>query len=82
MIDWRDCPIVQVRPGYVSGQPALRDDPRVPATTVLENLEGTPDSELQAAAAELRENFDLRTPLQDVLAVYTYAKAHVVEANP
>src|SRR5882724_9204466 len=29
-IDWSRCPAVRIRPGYLSGRPALRDDPRVP----------------------------------------------------
>jgi hypothetical protein len=38
-IDWSRCPAVRVRPGYLSGGPAPRDDPRVPPETVVEKLD-------------------------------------------
>lgn len=67
-IDWSRCPAVLARPGYLSGKPALRDDPRVPPETIVENLD------LGEAAEQVIENFRLKTALQDVLAVYEYAK--------
>ena len=36
MIDWSDCPIVQRNPDYVSGQPALRSDPRMTVDQLVE----------------------------------------------
>jgi uncharacterized protein (DUF433 family) len=30
---------VRARPGYLSGKPALWDDPRVPPETIVENLD-------------------------------------------
>ena len=79
MIDWSTCPIVQIRSGFVSGAPALRDDPRIPVSTIVDNLVGTPDADLAAAAAELRANFGLRTSLADFLAIYHHAQAHLVQ---
>ena len=67
-IDWSRCPAVRTRPGYLSGAPALRDDPRVPPETIVENLD------LGETAEQVIENFGLKTSLQDVLAVYDYAQ--------
>jgi len=67
-IDWSRCSAVLVRPGYISGAAALRDDPRIPAETIIVNMdEGM-------SAEEVVETFQLRTSLKDVLAVYSYAK--------
>ena len=68
MIDWSACPLVISRPGYVSGAPALRDDPRVPAETVVVNMDAGETAE------DVIENFGLHTRLEDVLAIYDYAK--------
>jgi uncharacterized protein (DUF433 family) len=74
-IDWSRCPAVRTKPGYISGAAALLDDPRVPAETVIVNMdEGM-------SAEEVVEIFGLKTPLNDVLAVYNYAKEQRV-ANP
>jgi uncharacterized protein (DUF433 family) len=72
MIDWKDCPFVVSRPGYVSGAPALRDDPRMMADAVVENLD------MGETAQEVIENYQLRTSLRDVLAIYDYATKHRV----
>jgi uncharacterized protein (DUF433 family) len=68
MIDWSGCPIVARREGYLSGAPALRADPRVPPEVIVENMDDGLSPE------EVIESYSLRTPLQDVLAVYGYAK--------
>ena len=71
-IDWSGCPTVRIRPGYLSGRPALRDDPRVPPETIVENLDAGETAE------QVIENYALRTSPRDVLAVYEYAKKHRV----
>jgi uncharacterized protein (DUF433 family) len=68
MIDWSGCPIVARREGFLSGTPALRADPRVPPEVIVENMDDG------LSAEEVIESYCLRTPLQDVLAVYGYAK--------
>ncbi len=73
-IDWSRCPAVRARPGYLSGMPALRDDPRVTPETIIDTMDYAETDDETAAAAEIIENFCLKTPLQDVLAVYAYAK--------
>jgi len=68
-IDRTRYPAVRTKPGYISGAAALMNDPRVPAETVIVNIgEGM-------TAEEVVELFGLKTPLTDVLAVYTHAKA-------
>jgi uncharacterized protein (DUF433 family) len=62
-IDWSRCPAVRTKSGYIYGAVALRDDPRVPAETVVVNMdEGM-------SAEEVLETFGLKTPLKDALAV-------------
>jgi len=79
-MDWSGCPIVVSRPGYISGAPALRDDPRVPASTILDNMEASDAGDEQRAAAEVIELFGLRTPLKDVLEVYHYARKQLARS--
>jgi uncharacterized protein (DUF433 family) len=74
-IDWSHCPAVRNRPGYLSGRPALRDDPRVPPETIVENLDSGETAE------QVIENYSLRSSLQDVLAVYEYAKKQRVTSS-
>ena len=74
-IDWSGCGAVRARPGYLSGRPALRDDPRVPPETIVANMD------CGETAEQVIENFGLRTPLEDVLAVYDHAKTQRVQ-NP
>ena len=74
-IDWSRCPAVRTKPGYISGAAALLEDPRVPAETVVVNMdEGM-------SAEEVAEAFGLETSVQNVLVVYEYAKQQRV-AHP
>jgi uncharacterized protein (DUF433 family) len=66
-MDWSGCPAVIARPEYLSGKPALRDDPRVSPETVVVNMdEGI-------SATEVIELFGLRTPPAEIQAVYDHA---------
>lgn len=67
-MDWSGCPMIVARPGYLSGAPALRDDPRVPPETIVDSIDAGETAE------QVIENFGLKTPLSDVLAIYEYAK--------
>ena len=72
MIDWRDCPLVQTDPRFVSGQPALRSSPR----TLVEPLVESAD--LGETTAEISEQFGVpEATIRDLLA---YAKAHSVQS--
>jgi uncharacterized protein (DUF433 family) len=73
-IDWSGCPAVRARPGYLSGKPALRHDPRVSPETIVDNMD------TGETAEQVIENFGLRTKLQDVLAVYEWAKRQRVQS--
>jgi uncharacterized protein (DUF433 family) len=73
-IDWSGCPAVCARLGYLSGKPTLRDDPRVPPETIVANMDAGETPE------QVIENFGLRTPLGDVLAVYEHAKRQRVQS--
>jgi uncharacterized protein (DUF433 family) len=72
--DWSGCPAVRDGPEYLSGKPALRDDSRVSPEIIVENTDPgeTPERVI--------ENFGLRTPLRDVLAVYDHAKRQRVKS--
>jgi len=71
-IDWSGCPAVRARPGYISGEAGLIDDPRVPAETIVVNMdEGM-------SAEEVVELFGLKSRLEDVLTIYEYAKTQRV----
>ena len=56
------------RPGFISGAPALREDPRMPADLVVENMD------LGESAQDVVSNYQLHTSPDDVLAIYHYAK--------
>jgi len=64
VIDWTDCPLVEVIPGKVSGVPLLKGT-RLPADTILENYQGGSPLE------EISENFD--TPIETVREILAYA---------
>ncbi len=69
VVDWNDCPLVEVIPGKVGGVPLLKGT-RMPADVVLENYQdGLP-------AEEIAEVFQL--PTDDVRSVLEYA----VQQNP
>lgn len=80
-MDWSGCPLVVSRPGYISGAPALRDDPRVPASAIVENMEYSEAESEQEAAAEVIEMFGLRTTLADVLEIYHYAQGQLARPS-
>ena len=69
VVDWKDCPLVEVIPGNVSGVPLLKG-PRMPADAILENYtSGLP-------ADEIAEVFQL--PTDDVRSLLAYA----MQQNP
>ena len=67
-MDWSDCPLVTSRPGFISGAPALREDPRMPADLVVENMD------LGESVQDLVDNYQLRTSPENVFAIYQHAK--------
>ena len=73
VMDWRDCPLVEVVPGKVSGVPLLKGT-RLPADTVLSNYEaGSP-------IEEISDNFDM--PEQTIRDLLTYAANKHTQLHP
>ncbi len=68
-MDWSGCPLVVSRRAFVSGAPALRDDPRVTAASIIDNMDDG------MTADEVANLFALTTPVTDVAAIYNYARA-------
>jgi uncharacterized protein (DUF433 family) len=64
VVDWSDCPIVEIVPGKMSGVPMLKGT-RVQVDSIVENFEsGSP-------VQEIADNFDLKP--EDIRAVLAYA---------
>ena len=64
VIDWTDCPLVEINPRKVSGTPILKGT-RVPADAIMENYaDGLP-------AEEIAEVFEL--PVESVRALLAFA---------
>jgi uncharacterized protein (DUF433 family) len=68
MIDWSDCPLVQSDPRYVSGQPALRSDPRLMVEPLVEC------ADLGMLPEEIGEEYGV--PAETVRVLVDYAKTH------
>ena len=64
VMDWTDCPLVEVIPGKVSGVPLLKGT-RMPADGIVSNFQtGSP-------VEEISENFDI--PEDSIRALLSYA---------
>lgn len=68
-IDWSECPLVEVKPGVLSGAPVLRGT-RMPVNAIVDNFD------YGVSAAEISEQFEV--PLERIEAILTYAKSHRV----
>ncbi len=63
-MDWKDCPLVEVIPGKVSGVPILKGT-RMPADGIVSNYQtGSP-------VEEIAENFDI--PEESIRTILAYA---------
>jgi uncharacterized protein (DUF433 family) len=62
-LDWKDCKVVEVVPGKVSGVPLIRGT-RVPVDQILASKDGGESVE------EIAYNFDLNQ--EDILTVLSY----------
>lgn len=64
IMDWTDCPLVEVIPGKVSGVPLVKGT-RMPADGIVSNFQtGSP-------VEEISENFDI--PESSIRALLSYA---------
>ena len=68
---WKDCPLIEVVPGKVSGRPVLKDT-RVPADTIAEA------ADLDMSAEEIAGDYRLK--LDDVRQVLAYYFTHLKPA--
>ncbi len=67
VVDWTDCPLVEVVPGKLSGVPLLRGT-RLPADTVLSNDEsGSP-------VEEIADNLDMPEQIIRDLLIFAASK--------
>ena len=72
IIDWSECPLVEVKPGVQSGAPVLRGT-RLPVNAIVDNFD------YGVSVAEIAEQFEV--PPDRIEAVLAYAKSHRV-AHP
>ncbi|MBV9759367.1 MAG: DUF433 domain-containing protein [Acidobacteriaceae bacterium] len=68
---WKDCPLVEVAPGKVSGTPVLKES-RVPADTIAEA------AELNMSAEDIASDYRLK--LDDVKQVLAYYSNRIKHA--
>lgn len=68
VMDWTECPVIEVVPGRMSGAPVLRHS-RVRPEDLLNNIEQTPEW--------MADAFDL--PVEDVRAVLNFYHQHQSE---
>jgi uncharacterized protein (DUF433 family) len=67
VIDWSECPLVEVKPGVQSGAPVLRGT-RMPVNAIVDNFD------YGVSVAEIVEQFEV--PPDRIEAILTYAKSH------
>ncbi len=66
-MDWKDCPEVKIRPGYVQGAPTVGDS-RVPLETIENGYE------LGQTPEELADDYDL--PIELIRAIFAHIRKH------
>jgi uncharacterized protein (DUF433 family) len=82
MIDWSDCPLVEVIPGKVSGAPLLKNT-RLPVEAITGNYDAFLEEGLSPDAA-LAETLDCypEAGLDAIKAILTYRAEHQFQAQP
>lgn len=73
VMDWTDCPLVEINPRKVSGTPVLRGT-RMPADAILENYADG------LGVEEIAEVFEV--PADSVQALLAYAAHHKLAPKP
>lgn len=69
IIDWSECPLVEVKPKVQSGAPVLRGT-RLPVSAIVDNFD------YGVSVTEIAEQFEV--PQGSVEAILAYAKSHRV----
>ncbi len=72
IIDWSECPLIEVKPGVQSGAPVLRGT-RMPVSAIADNFD------FGVSVPEIAEQFEI--PAELVEAIVSYAQSHRV-AHP
>ena len=73
IMDWSDCPLVEVKPGVQRGRPVLKGT-RMPVDDIVENWEAGVDE------PEIAANF--RLPIAQVKTILSYAADHQHAPRP
>ena len=68
MVDWQDCPLVQRDTRFVSGQPALRSQPRVLVEPLVES------AALGMTPEDIAETYDVSVEIVRALLLHTGKK--------
>jgi len=81
MLDWSDCPLVEIIPGKVSGAPLLKDT-RLPVGAITGNYDAFLDEGLTPDAA-IAETLDCypEVGLDAIKAILAYRAAHQLQAQ-
>jgi uncharacterized protein (DUF433 family) len=81
VIDWSECPLVEVIPGKVSGAPLLKNT-RLPVEAITTNYDAFRDGGLshEAAIAETLDCYPL-AGVDNIRAILSYRAAHTCQAQ-
>ena len=81
MIDWSDCPLVEVIPGKVGGAPLLKDT-RLPVEAITGNYDAFRDEGLSPDAA-IAETLDCypEAGIDAIKAILRYRAEHQLQAQ-
>jgi uncharacterized protein (DUF433 family) len=81
ILDWSDCPLVEVIPGKVSGVPLLKNT-RLPVDAIFGNYDAFLDEGLSPDEA-IAETLDCypETGLDTIKAILSYRAAHQFQAQ-
>jgi uncharacterized protein (DUF433 family) len=82
LVDWSECPLVEVIPGKVSGARLLKNT-RLPAEAITSNYDAVVERGLSSDAA-IAETLDCypEAGVQNIKTLLAYRAAHVYQARP
>jgi uncharacterized protein (DUF433 family) len=81
LIDWSECPLVEVIPGKVSGAPLLKNT-RLPVDAITSNYDAFRETGLSpdAAVAETLDCYP-EAGIDNIKAILNYRAAHSLQAQ-
>jgi len=82
MVDWSQCPLVEVIPGKVSGAPLLKNT-RLPVEAITSNYDAFRDEGLshEAAVAETLDCYP-EAGRDNIETILSYRAAHTYQSQP